>query len=79
MRLSRGGGGGGAGEKCHFSGEQGEMLNILEFGSIYLIWRRWGARQEIIFHSPVFDRIPGGGRVVRRCWVNFQCRGVLQF
>ena len=20
----------------------------------------------------------GGGRVVRRCWVNFQCRGVLQ-
>ena len=19
----------------------------------------------------------GGGRVVRRCWVNFQCRGVL--
>ena len=21
--------------------------------------------------------IPGGGRVVRRCWVNFQCRGVL--
>ena len=21
----------------------------------------------------------GGGRVVRWCWVNFQCRGVLQF
>ena len=20
-----------------------------------------------------------GGRVVRRCWVNFQCRGVLQY
>ena len=20
---------------------------------------------------------PGGGRVLRRCWVNFQCRGVL--
>ena len=20
---------------------------------------------------------PGSGRVVRRCWVNFQCRGVL--
>ena len=20
---------------------------------------------------------PGGGRVVRRCWMNFQCRGVL--
>ena len=26
--------------------------------------------------SPVFTFI-GGGRVVRRCWVNFQCRGVL--
>ena len=23
--------------------------------------------------------IHGGGRVVRWCWVNFQCRGVLQF
>ena len=22
-------------------------------------------------------RSEGGGRVVRRCWVNFQCRGVL--
>ena len=22
---------------------------------------------------------PGGGRVVRWCWVTFQCRGVLQF
>ena len=21
----------------------------------------------------------GGGRMVRWCWVNFQCRGVLQF
>ena len=27
----------------------------------------------------VFSLIFGGGRVVRRCWVNFQCRGVLQF
>ena len=23
-------------------------------------------------------RAAGGGRVVRRCWVNFQCRGVVQ-
>ena len=23
-------------------------------------------------------KAPRGGRVVRRCWVNFQCRGVLQ-
>ena len=22
--------------------------------------------------------VPEGGRVVRRCWVNFQCRGVLR-
>ena len=27
---------------------------------------------NIIFSSP-----KGGGRVERRCWVNFQCRGVL--
>ena len=25
------------------------------------------------------SKIGGGGRVVRWCWVNFQCRGVLQF
>ena len=30
---------------------------------------------------PFFPLSPflGGGRVVRWCWVNFQCRGVLQF
>ena len=33
------------------------------------------SRSEIMFAS-----VPqGGGRVVRWCWVNFQCRGVLQF
>ena len=26
-----------------------------------------------------FSFLRGGGRVVRWCWVNFQCRGVLQF
>ena len=25
-----------------------------------------------------FTKTSWGGRVVRRCWVNFQCRGVLQ-
>ena len=25
----------------------------------------------------VLLRFDGGGRVVRRCWINFQCRGVL--
>ena len=24
-----------------------------------------------------YKKNPGGGRVVRRCWDNFQCRGVL--
>ena len=27
----------------------------------------------------IYPFFPGGGRVVRWCWVNFQCRGVLQF
>ena len=28
--------------------------------------------------SSIYDRFDlGGGRMVRRCWVNFQCRGVL--
>ena len=27
---------------------------------------------------PFFPLSPGGGRLVRWCWVNFQCRGVLQ-
>ena len=30
-------------------------------------------KMELSRHTAV------GGRVVRRCWVNFQCRGVLQF
>ena len=25
------------------------------------------------------SNLDGGGRVVRWCWVNFKCRGVLQF
>ena len=27
----------------------------------------------------IYPFSPGGGRVVRWYWVNFQCRGVLQF
>ena len=31
-----------------------------------------------LFHLIVFtNMLPGGGRVERRCWVNFQCLGVL--
>ena len=33
----------------------------------------------MIYMDPVFvcSSIRGGGRVMRRCWVIFQCRGVL--
>ena len=31
-----------------------------------------------IFRAKARKKI-GGGRVVRWCWINFQCRGVLQF
>ena len=33
-------------------------------------------RDFLLVKLPV---VMGGGRVVRRCWVNFQCQGVLQF
>ena len=49
----------------------------------YIILRREGVR--VLFRW-VSYRITtpglyslGGGRVVRWCWINFQCRGVLQF
>ena len=31
------------------------------------------------YNTGRFLRLPGDGRVVRWSWVNFQCRGVLQF
>ena len=34
--------------------------------------------QELEFPCSILGPAPGG-RVVRWCWVNFQCRGVLQF
>ena len=41
-------------------------------------------RKHVTAHTFSFNRmlplcIKGGGRVVRWCWVPFQCRGVLQF
>ena len=33
----------------------------------------------LIYLFSSFSLSLGGGRVVRWCWVNFQCRGVLQF
>ena len=35
-------------------------------------------RYNITFFQP-FSTGGGGGRVVRWCWVNFQCQSVLQF
>ena len=33
--------------------------------------------RELLGHEVHFQGRQGGGRVVRRCWVNFPCRGVL--
>ena len=38
---------------------------------------RWGCLDIFTLLYPVSPLV--GGRVVRWCWVNFQCRGVLQF
>ena len=37
------------------------------------------AADDIYDYFSFFFSQGGGGRVVRWCWVNFQCRGVLQF
>ena len=39
----------------------------------------WGSLDTFTLIYPFSPLSPVGGRVVRRCWVNFQCRGVLQF
>ena len=43
--------------------------------------RHWKFTQHLRTTRPPHPSLldEGGGRVVRRCWVNFQCRGVLQF
>ena len=57
---------------------------------IYCVRSRcgWGFVWTFLFSSilsllclPLSERRPEvrGGRVVRWCWINFQCRGVLQF
>ena len=33
----------------------------------------------LFLHYQSSTLFAGGGRVVRWCWVNFQCRGALQF
>ena len=40
----------------------------------------WGLFGHFYSHLSFLSSFSlGGGRVVRWCWVNFQCRGVLQF
>ena len=39
----------------------------------------WQNSPAYSFAFSLFTWSCGGGRVVRWCWVNFQCRGVLQF
>ena len=51
------------------------------------LWETARYRLKYCLKRPVNPKQPtnqhlghiGGGRVVRWCWVNFQCRGVLQF
>ena len=33
--------------------------------------------RRFVVYGHITLKTPGGGRVERRCWVNFQCRGVL--
>ena len=48
------------------------VLGKLPVPGVLLVWIRVG-------QGPTALTVSGGGRVVRWCWVNFQCRGVLQF
>ena len=56
-------------------------LSASDFRSSILV--RLFANSFFIFRHCIFEPSQlsdlGGGRVVRWCWVNFQCRGVLQF
>ena len=46
-----------------------------------IIFKQWPASKLHFHYAHVqcMSKLCGGGRVVRWCWVNFQCRGVLQF
>ena len=60
-----------------------QLIIILAWLNVVQIWKfkrqfrlfRCCKRQSV----QSISRIYRGGRVVRWCWVNFQCRGVLQF
>ena len=46
---------------------------------IFFLLKNFSAKASLIFWQKreCFTYSSGGGRVVRWCWVNFQCRGVL--
>ena len=44
---------------------------MTKINNIYILWIL------LNLHKLFTHKINGGGRVERRCWVNFQCRGVL--
>ena len=62
---------------------QGFDEHLITFPTEFYKFSNTGTRmQDSIYHMTLKSLfIPnfGGGRVVRWCWANFQCRGVLQF
>ena len=53
----------------------GQRPTALAEGAGGVVWTFFSRLSFLFsFSLPLGD---GGGRVVRRCWVNFQCRGVL--
>ena len=65
---------------AHFiSGHEQTQLNrvcYLRFFNMVLVFEG-SNKSKLIFQRLLLIR--RGGRVERWCWVNFQCRGVLQF
>ena len=60
------------------------LSSILSFFSLSpSLWETARYRLKYCLEGPLnpkpTNQRPGGRRVVRWCWVNFQCRGVLQF
>ena len=64
----------------HYESRSSTQSQYVIFISIHFV----RVQYYIVLHNVRFatkEKIPyhcGGGRVVRWCWVNFQCRGVLQ-
>ena len=58
----------------HIDGLKNYLNDIIVFHDLLTIQRF--EHFPLIFYFS-FLSPSGGGRVVRRCWVNFQCRGVL--